>query len=489
MRGGIVDVPGVGPVAAPILATRGTQQWIIGVHGPLTLDVPPTQELHDAKEYGGIQVPLIDDMVIARNLPFATNLVIRKLHMSERSGPSTRAWPTQSRTLPELPDHWSYSTLKEIEACPRQYVLGRASYPELWDRSGISRSDRIRQHCSATSSTMRWRGSSRRSSRPAAPHPTRPRPSQCYVNWAATQRWPLRRWQARLARLDGNPRVDEDRRGRLQQLLEDRIPEARTEIQGYLQRMALIPKPTAARGGRGGIVPKRRPLGVGSHPEASLRADELRVKGRVDLITVTAEGADIVDHKTGAQDPSHLDQLRFYAMLWDQDEVANSARTPVGTLTASYPTTEESLPAPDAAKNWPTLASRTAERVAAADGQVVVRCPGSARLASRAAYCSVRSLCDAYWSEVVPDPAEVTDGTWFDYEGVVAAQNGVKSWWMRDPHDRRKMLVRTPPGRQLSPGQRLRILGLRREDDPELEAPVATLTTSSELFVVVGESD
>ena len=79
VRDGVVDVPGVGPVTAPILATLGTRQWIIGVHGPLTLDMPPTQELHDAKEYGGVQVRLIDDMVIARNLPHATNLVIKNL--------------------------------------------------------------------------------------------------------------------------------------------------------------------------------------------------------------------------------------------------------------------------------------------------------------------------------------------------------------------------------------------------------------------------
>jgi len=78
-RGAVIDVPGIGPVTAPILATRGSQRWVIGVHGPLTLDVPPTKELHDAKEFGGIQVQLIDDMVIARNLPFATSQVIKKL--------------------------------------------------------------------------------------------------------------------------------------------------------------------------------------------------------------------------------------------------------------------------------------------------------------------------------------------------------------------------------------------------------------------------
>ncbi|WP_431971322.1 DEAD/DEAH box helicase [Nocardia sp. bgisy134] len=78
-RKAAVDVPGIGTVEAPILAMRGAQQWIIGVHGPLTPDMPPTKELADAKEFGGIQVPLIDDMVIARNLPFATAQVLKML--------------------------------------------------------------------------------------------------------------------------------------------------------------------------------------------------------------------------------------------------------------------------------------------------------------------------------------------------------------------------------------------------------------------------
>jgi len=38
--------------------------------------------------------------------------------------------------LPAPPAHWSYSTLKEIETCPRRYVLGHASYPDLWDDLG-----------------------------------------------------------------------------------------------------------------------------------------------------------------------------------------------------------------------------------------------------------------------------------------------------------------------------------------------------------------
>lgn len=78
VRNATVDVPGIGVVLAPILATSGDYQLIIGVHGPLTLDAAPNPGLHAAKEYG-VPVKLLDDIIINRNLPFATNDVIQRL--------------------------------------------------------------------------------------------------------------------------------------------------------------------------------------------------------------------------------------------------------------------------------------------------------------------------------------------------------------------------------------------------------------------------
>jgi ATP-dependent helicase YprA (DUF1998 family) len=78
-RGVSVDIEGIGSVEAPILATRGDQQWIFGVHGPLTPDLAPSDALRDAKEFGSVPVRLIDDIVIARNLPFASQLVLKSL--------------------------------------------------------------------------------------------------------------------------------------------------------------------------------------------------------------------------------------------------------------------------------------------------------------------------------------------------------------------------------------------------------------------------
>lgn len=213
------------------------------------------------------------------------------------------------------------------------------------------------------------------------------------------------------------------------------------------------------------------------------------MKGRVDLLTVFSDRVDIIEHKTGAEDPSHLDQLRFYAMLWDQDDVANSARTPLGVLIASYPANEVTIPAPNESELLALVASISA-RVANADSQVEAEAP-VAITGEHCRLCSVRSLCGAYWEQVTPDPAAAPGGTWFDYEGIVGQQNGIRSWWMldRDSGKTELLLRATSIGRPLEPGHRLRLLGLRRDADPELENTVATMTANSEVFTVVGQSD
>lgn len=71
-----VDIDGLGQITAPILARGQGRDRIFYVQSPLTHDVPPTQELWDAKELGGVPVHPIDDMVIMRNLPVASQKVL-----------------------------------------------------------------------------------------------------------------------------------------------------------------------------------------------------------------------------------------------------------------------------------------------------------------------------------------------------------------------------------------------------------------------------
>jgi len=76
-----ISVPGLGQVVAPILVTNaGGAQFAIGLHGPLTPNEPTDEDLKDIKEYAtSLTVYLEDELVVRRNLPFATNRLIERL--------------------------------------------------------------------------------------------------------------------------------------------------------------------------------------------------------------------------------------------------------------------------------------------------------------------------------------------------------------------------------------------------------------------------
>lgn len=74
-----VDVEGLGMISAPILARSKGRDRIFYIQSPLTRDQPPTQALWDAKELGGVPVYPVDDMVVMRNLPVASQQVLRWL--------------------------------------------------------------------------------------------------------------------------------------------------------------------------------------------------------------------------------------------------------------------------------------------------------------------------------------------------------------------------------------------------------------------------
>lgn len=76
-RHALLDLPGIGGIEAPILVRWRGRQLIIGIHAPLTPDHPADEQLRQAKEYGAaVPVLLIDEIVIWRNLPRASQQVL-----------------------------------------------------------------------------------------------------------------------------------------------------------------------------------------------------------------------------------------------------------------------------------------------------------------------------------------------------------------------------------------------------------------------------
>jgi hypothetical protein len=79
-RNKVIAAQGLPDMTAPIVATKkdGTK-FVIGLHGPLTPDQPPTEAVRELKEYSATPVILVDEMVVRRNLPTATSELIAKL--------------------------------------------------------------------------------------------------------------------------------------------------------------------------------------------------------------------------------------------------------------------------------------------------------------------------------------------------------------------------------------------------------------------------
>jgi hypothetical protein len=76
-----ISAPGLGDVVAPIAATNGTgARFVIGLHGPLTPDEPTDDTLRQIKEYSAsLPVILVDELVVRRNLPTATSIILRQI--------------------------------------------------------------------------------------------------------------------------------------------------------------------------------------------------------------------------------------------------------------------------------------------------------------------------------------------------------------------------------------------------------------------------
>jgi hypothetical protein len=53
--------------------------YVIGLTAPLTRDEPVDGALYDLKEYSSIPVLLVEELVVRRNLPFATNSILSSI--------------------------------------------------------------------------------------------------------------------------------------------------------------------------------------------------------------------------------------------------------------------------------------------------------------------------------------------------------------------------------------------------------------------------
>lgn len=380
---------------------------------------------------------------------------------------------------PPPPHVWSYSSLREATECPRRWMLSRARYPKLWDQPGYPPTPNVAAlagdvvHLVLERLAAEFRAAGCLSlADPSAVAVLKSLGGYTkLVDKAITHR---------LEALAVNPRADK-RLVALRTALHTKVPELRQRVQAIVARM-----PLATRDGPPpGTAVTGTALAPGAHPEQEIFAQSLRLMGRVDLLTIDEDGCDIIDYKTGGPDDHHRDQLRLYALIWNKDEARNPRSLPVRRLIVSYPSRDVDVHPPDAGA-LDQLAAAASHEIDLAEAALARRPPPAQPEPDLCRMCSVRQLCDDYWASSLTSSSDGGVGNdWFDFEGAVSDRNGARSWLLSSSRSGGPLLLRVPTEKvDFAPGDRVRLLNLRREDDEECPHPVAVLTQSSEVFLL-----
>lgn len=401
---------------------------------------------------------------------------------------------------PNPPTWMSYSSLKEAERCPRRWALRRATYPGIWDRSGYPDmpslpalvGDITHNALEKILAEVVGHGCSS----PASACAVEALKGLGGYTSVITQIADLR-----LQDFAENPRA-RDRVAGYKAAIRTRVPEMRHRVQAALSRSALQPPsspnvegPAPSNvGGTPARRPQRSPLDPGSHPEVSLRAEELRWQGRADLLTVSTDSAEIVDYKTGAPDESHSEQLRIYALIWNRDKDLNPSGTRASKLVIVYPTEDIAIEAPSE-EELGLLERKLQSRSQVVRDDLGARPPEARPSTTLCSTCSVRQLCQEYWaflgqSGAAETAASMPGPIWGDVEVQVDARNGPRSWWALVtrgsglPAAERIVLQTQTESPPFVSGTHARVVNGAIGRDEDSGTSIVTLTSNSELFVL-----
>jgi hypothetical protein len=228
-----------------------------------------------------------------------------------------------------------------------------------------------------------------------------------------------------------------------------------------------------------------------------LAAPELRWKGRIDLLVVSARGCEITDFKTGKEDPKHVLQVQIYALLWSLDRQRNPQGQLATRLVVAYGGRDQEVSVPTVAQLG-ELRSEIATRSDAARQAVAARPPEARPTQEHCDVCGVRQLCGDYWQR--PDGTVQTNDvdrrSRIDLQATIVGQHGPSSWDATiegapgHTFRGRRALIRTAGDVALPSGGQVRILDADLQDvehdGPEADKPdavIVMLNASSEVYV------
>lgn len=383
---------------------------------------------------------------------------------------------------PAPPEHWSFSTLVEVESCALRYALRNATYTGA-GHDGVGYPDKVADAAlvgtvihAAVEEILR---ALRRVQDPSDAASALPVLRELGGYTKVVERC----IEVAEERLASNPRM-QPRVARAAANLRRRTPDIRSTVQALVARLPAS-RPHAAAGHEprptSGVPRQRGPFGPGRHPEARLRSDDRRFKGQIDLLDVGDDSANIIDFKSWQPDAHHSEQLILYGLLWLLDRIANPDGLHVGAMTVAYAGHDAVVTHP---ASWSDVETELERRIDEAD-QAISATP-TPQLSPSCTTCTVRHMCDAYWLSQFP-LAEAS--RFVDVEAQVLARNGATSWRVRLPRSAEDALLRTTSEDVvLAEARTVRLLDVACErqlaDDGASAVVILTAVASTEIFEV-----
>ena len=211
-------------------------------------------------------------------------------------------------------------------------------------------------------------------------------------------------------------------------------------------------------------------LGVLSEEE--VRHPRLPLRGFVDLLVRRDGATTIIDFKTGKSQPEYQQQLFLYALMWWRSTGDRPARIELrfGALVEGWPVSEGDLV---------RVEQETEARIARYQGWLSVQ-PAAVTVGAHCERCHVRQLCGDYWAAGAASGRSA--GSYHDREIVV--RGAISKTGFVGEHERDgeiTFVFDEDVGLAWGPftaGERLRILGASQEPDPG----VLRLGRASEVF-------
>lgn len=141
-------------------------------------------------------------------------------------------------------------------------------------------------------------------------------------------------------------------------------------------------------------------------PEVDLKIDTPPLRGKIDLAVTEPQGDTLVEYKTGEAKPEHEEQSLLYALLW---------WTVTGRLARErqliYASQETVKFGPVTLAVMEQEAKRAAERVKQARNEIANASPRVHLDSERCRLCPVRQLCSPYWGARETETARWTDAS------------------------------------------------------------------------------